>query len=116
VTDDAGAQSMPATVTISVLTPSTAGTSLDVKGAPVVIDIRSLASHPEGAAALASFAVVTQPQHGHLTIDTVNWTITYTPDAGFKGTDSFTFTVTDIYGVVSNVSTVDLAVLKPVAA
>ena len=35
---------------------------------------------------------------------------TYTPDPGFNGTDSFTYTVTDDDGATSNVATVTLTV------
>src|SRR5262249_29959670 len=117
VTDDAGAASMPATVRIDVERPSVVDASLAVQASSVVIDIRSLASHPEGGAALANFAGTNPPpQHGTLTIGTVNWTITYTPDAGYKGSDSFNFTVTDIYGVTSNVGTVNLSITKAITA
>jgi len=109
VTDDAGAVSMPATVRINVETPTMLGTTVAVVGS-VTIDIAGLASHAEGDAALASFAVVTPPTHGHLVLDTVHWTIQYVPNAGFTGSDSFTVQVTDIYGVVSDVGTINLSV------
>src|SRR5262249_55051306 len=88
--------------------------NLTERASSLTIDIRSLASHPEGIAALASFAVMSQPQHGQLSIDTVNWLIIYTPNAGYSGPDSFTFNVTDVYGVVSNLGTINLSI-KPLA-
>src|SRR5262249_46590292 len=108
VTDDAGAASMPATVRVNVEVPAVIDFRPVFQGPSFSIDVRTLASHPEGPSALASFTVVTPPQHGHLTVDTVHWTITYVPDAGFSGTDSYTLTVTDVFGVVSNIGTVSL--------
>ncbi|HJZ90593.1 MAG TPA: Ig-like domain-containing protein, partial [Gemmataceae bacterium] len=113
VTDDAGASSLPATVRISVEAPFVLSTSAAVTGS-TTIDIRGLASHPEGNAALASFAVVTPPEHGHLTIDAVHWTITYVADAGYSVPDTFAVKVTDIYGVVSDVGTITLSVTAAV--
>ena len=39
---------------------------------------------------------VTQPASGSVTNDMTG--VTYTPDAGFSGTDSFTYDLTDGYG------------------
>jgi large repetitive protein len=111
VTDDAGATSMPATVRISVLGPNVVNLSRTVTGASIVINVANFASDPEGASAITGpIVVVTSPKHGSFVIDQVHLLITYTPDAGFAGSDSFTYTVTDSFGVVSNVATVDLTV------
>ncbi len=43
-----------------------------------------------------TFAIATQPAHGTLSgLNPSTGTVTYTPNADFNGTDSFTFTVTD---------------------
>lgn len=42
-----------------------------------------------------NFAKVTDPVHGTVTIDAATGAYTYTPAAGYTGTDSFTFTVSD---------------------
>jgi ribosomal protein S30 len=53
------------------------------------------------------YTVVDQPTHGSLTITGPN--VTYTPDAGYNGPDSFTFKAND--GTVdSNTATVDITV------
>src|SRR5207302_1799503 len=46
--------------------------------------------------------------HGSLSGTAPN--LTYTPNAGFVGTDSFTFTVTDSYGLASSPATVKITV------
>lgn len=55
-----------------------------------------------------TFAQGTAPAHGTLTIDTATGAFTYTPDADFFGTDSFTFTVSD--GELSGTGTVTITV------
>lgn len=53
-----------------------------------------------------TYAVATQPAHGDLSGQVPN--LTYTPDAGFSGDDSFTFTASD--GTLSDTGTVSLEV------
>ena len=59
------------------------------------------------------FSVVANPQHGTLTNPTPN-TVTYTPNSGFSGTDSFTYKATtkngQAGGVSSNIATVTITV------
>ncbi|MEI8595204.1 Ig-like domain-containing protein [Photobacterium sp. Hal280] len=62
----------------------------------------------------ASVTVVTAPLHGATSINTGTGTITYTPDANFAGTDTFTYQVQDIYGAVSSPATVSVT-MTPVA-
>ncbi len=47
-----------------------------------------------------TYAITGQPQGGTVSIDTAG-TATYTPQAGFGGTDSFTYLATDVHGVSS---------------
>ncbi len=53
-----------------------------------------------------TFAVASQPSHGDLTGTAPN--LTYTPDSGFSGTDSFTFTASD--AALSDTGTITLQV------
>jgi hypothetical protein len=57
---------------------------------------------------VASYSVVTGPSKGTLRGTAPN--LVYTPGADFNGTDSFTFTVTDNGGAVSDAGTVTLSV------
>jgi PKD repeat protein/serine/threonine protein phosphatase PrpC len=51
------------------------------------------------------------PTNGTLTlIDTATGAFTYTPNPGFFGSDSFTYTLTDAVGAVSNLATVTISV------
>ncbi len=48
--------------------------------------------------------------HGTTSIDALTGAVTYTPDAGFQGQDSFRYTAQDTDGVVSNEATVTITV------
>ena len=50
------------------------------------------------------------PQKGQLDINGQSGVITYTPDDGATGTDSFAYTVEDINGSVSNIATVNITI------
>ena len=89
--------SAPATVSITVNevvppneAPTATGSSV-VTDEDVAVPVTLAGSDPEGAT--LSFAVASQPAHGTLSGSAPN--LTYTPAAGFFGTDSFTFTVSD---------------------
>src|SRR5712691_2093188 len=55
------------------------------------------------------FSMIGNPQHGTLTNPTSN-SVTYTPNTGFSGTDSFTYKTTDGQAVDSNMATVTITV------
>ena len=81
------------------------GTALTV-AAPGVLDGDN---DPEGDP--LSAAVVTGPSHGTLTLN-ANGSFTYTPAAGYDGTDSFTYRAND--GTLnSNAATVTITVTAP---
>src|SRR6185312_2264485 len=48
--------------------------------------------------------------HGTLTGTSTAGAFTYTPNANFAGTDTFTYTVTDAGGLTSNIATVTITV------
>ncbi|MGH1368913.1 MAG: Ig-like domain-containing protein, partial [Maritimibacter sp.] len=73
---------------------------------PVVIDVLANDNDPEGD----DFEVtdVEDPANGTAELN-ANGTITYTPDTGFTGTETFTYTVTDEHGA-TDVATVTVIV------
>lgn len=73
----------------------------------VVIDVLNNDSDVDGDALTA--AIDTGPANGTALVDIVDWTITYTPNAGFIGTDSFTYTANDGFDN-SNIATVTITV------
>jgi hypothetical protein len=58
-----------------------------------------------------TFTVVEPPQHGTATPRPLGFS--YTPVAGYRGPDSFTFRVTDPFLAESNLATVQLTVMEP---
>jgi hypothetical protein len=66
-------------------------------------------SDPEGGA--LTIEVVAQPQHGALSdLDTATGAFTYTPDAGWSGTDTVTYRILDPDGAASAVATATIVV------
>ncbi len=54
--------------------------------------------------------ILTNPTHGTLSILPGSKLLSYTPDVAFEGTDTFTYTVRDSQGLVSNVATATVLV------
>ena len=115
VTDGDGAVSNVATVTLdinSVPTSYDASATLD-EDTPYSGTL--MASDVEGDP--MTFAVATGPAHGMVMVDPSTGEYTYTPDANYYGTDSFSFSVTDTLGATSNTATIDLTINEvPLAA
>ncbi|WP_461534476.1 Ig-like domain-containing protein, partial [Sinomicrobium sp.] len=77
------------------------------------VDIDILANDVAGDAALdfASVTIATAPQHGTFAVDAATGVVTYTPESGYEGADSFTYTVKDVDGFESNVATVTINIV-----
>lgn len=100
VAGDGTVTSMAATVTVAVqdVAPTAANGSATTKaGQPVN---GTLAATPGYTGQMLSYAVVTQPAHGKVTLTASSGAYTYTPDSGFVGNDSFTFMAGD--GIVTS--------------
>jgi len=116
VSDDAGATSAPATVTVTTLVPvARAGIALlsGVRG--TTFNVLSVARDPFGAAALAG-AVVTitvARKHGHVMVNPVTRQITYVANAGFFGVDTVGYTITDRFGATSGLNGLVVDLLPP---
>lgn len=106
-----------ATVWISVQRPNAPPVVADASLATdhataVTIDPLAGASDPDGDP--VSLASLTLPEHGQLSIG-ADYSLTYTPDAGFSGTDAFTYTVADGRGGTDQ-ATVEIEVAPPPSA
>ncbi|HEY3646232.1 MAG TPA: Ig-like domain-containing protein [Gammaproteobacteria bacterium] len=63
-------------------------------------------SATDSAGNAMTFAVVTSPAHGSVSVTASSGAFTYTPASGYTGSDSFTFKATDnVTGTVSNTAT-----------
>jgi hypothetical protein len=119
VSDDNGATSSPALVLVNTALPIAAG-GLGITGAqkPISFAVLASAGDPLGSSALVN-AVVTvtaQPQNGHVTVNPTTHAITYIPNAGFTGLDSFSYTVTDANGAQSLPAVLTVRVLPAAPA
>jgi large repetitive protein len=105
-----------ATVTVTVTNanndpPTAVNDTLNAfKNSPTVLDVlandTSLPDPPE----VLTIEAVTQPAHGTVQITNNGTRITYTPTADYTGPDSFTYTIRDPGGLVSQSATVNLTV------
>ena len=85
-------------------------TATTAENTPVAINV--LANDTPGGKPIApsTVAIVQQPADGTLQVDPKTGVVTYVPDTNFAGDDSFTYTVSDTAGNVSNVATVSITV------
>jgi len=107
---DAEGRTSTATVNVTV-TPVAVGDSAttDVE---VPVSLTGLTSNDRGTG--LEVTAVTQGGHGSVTLEDDGW-VTYTPQDGFSGIDSFTYTVTDDEGQTST-AIVTVTVLPTAAA
>jgi hypothetical protein len=114
VQDNQGAWSVPATVTLTVqdlndeplANNDSAATPEDTAA---TINLLGNDSDVDGTLNPAVLVLLTQPANGSLT-DNGNGTVLYTPTANFFGSNSFTYTVADDDGGVSNTATATITV------
>jgi len=106
-TNATGTGSQALTITISNLPAPNAGSfNANVPfNMPATIDLAGAVS-----GSVTSFAIASQPTKGTLTLN--GSTVTYTPNAGYFGPDSFTFTASGPGGT-SGAATVSLTVATP---
>ncbi len=119
VTDDNGGVSRPATVFVRVNVP-TANDDFAQANGTVALPINVLANDtdPDGNGHLvaSSVTIVTQPKHGHVTLGPNPGQVTYTANAGWSGTDTFRYTVSDDNGATSAPGTVVVNTEIPTAS
>ena len=118
IDDNDGAMSNVGIVTLSVTatanTPPVANSPTITTDEDVAtnISVTALATDADGdALTFARFDAVSV-QGGSVTVDSTNTVLTYTPEANFNGTDSFTYSVTD--GVDSSNTATITIVVNPV--
>ena len=112
--DKRGRRSKRALVRVTVLPRArppvanndTAATAINT---PVVINVVANDIDSDRDLDPQSVAIATNPASGGL-VNRFDGTVTYTPSAGFFGTDAFAYTVGDRQGAASNVATVTVTV------
>jgi ELWxxDGT repeat protein len=97
-------------VNLSNVAPIAANDSASsANDAAVTIDVLANDSESGGTIDATSVQIVSNPTHGEVSV-TNSGSMVYTPVAGFAGSDSFTYTVKDVQGALSNVATVNVTV------
>lgn len=117
VDDNDAETSNIATVTITVTPPNQSPVAVNdnvtvEQDTPLQIDVLANDSDSDGSLDQASVVLITPPVNGNAKVNSGSGRITYTPDSGFFGVDTFTYTVTDNVGALSNEATVVLSVKK----
>ncbi|WP_152969666.1 Ig-like domain-containing protein, partial [Pedobacter sp. Hv1] len=110
VKDKNGGTSNVANVKIAINQPIIAVNDNATTNPNTAVTLDILANDIKGSADIvpSSVIITQQPSNGTLAIDPVTGKVTYTPNVGFFGTDSFKYTVKDANGCVSNVATVEI--------
>ncbi|WP_249999544.1 Ig-like domain-containing protein [Actinoplanes sp. M2I2] len=86
-----------ATLLVNSAPQATGDTANTTNGSPVSIDVRANDSDPDDARTDLTVILGTPPAHGNAVVES-DGTITYTPDLGWTGTDSFGYFVADGHG------------------
>jgi FtsP/CotA-like multicopper oxidase with cupredoxin domain len=101
-------------ITVGPAAPNIAPTANDVNAQTtksavnVIIDITFNDVDPDGTIVDSTVIITSGPstQRGGTVVSNGDGTVTYNPKKGFRGTDTFTYTVKDNRGATSNVATV----------
>ncbi|USB33588.1 Ig-like domain-containing protein [Paenibacillus sp. YPG26] len=116
VKDTNGAESSPATVTVTVTAapvntvPNAVNDTLTAaENTPGSVIVTANDTDAENGLDPSTVTIKTQPQHGTATPDS-SGKVTYTPNPGYSGSDSFTYTVKDTNGAESSPATVTVTV------
>ncbi len=125
VEDNEGAVSNIATVNITIneiVIPNVAPVAADDTASPIdiggeiTIDVLDNDADSDGSLVSSTVTIVNVPVNGSTAIDPSNGHITYTHDGTETTSDSFTYTVNDNEGTVSNVATVSITINSPPAS
>lgn len=105
----------PVIVPGSRIPPTAVNDSADVKEAHTVtipiVDNDVPGDPVWGEIVPGTVKIITQPEHGTVIVNT-DGTVTYTPEPGYIGTDSFTYQVQDESGNWSNEATITVTIQK----
>ncbi|WDF53340.1 Ig-like domain-containing protein [Mucilaginibacter sp. KACC 22063] len=118
VKDSNGATSNVATATITINKGPQANDDSAVTGQNTPVNITVLNNDVSSNSTLvpSTVTVIQQPLHGTVSINLTTGVATYTPNAGYSGTDNFTYTVKDANGATSNIANVTITIPQGPAA
>ncbi|MBC7913363.1 MAG: tandem-95 repeat protein [Pyrinomonadaceae bacterium] len=107
-----GLESDPILVTVYVNSPPVANNDIEKTSLnqPVLIDLAGNDTDADGTVNKATVVIKSQPANGTLGPPDALGNITYTPNTGYLGADTFTYTIKDDKGTESNIATVTIAI------
>ncbi|RYD94694.1 MAG: hypothetical protein EOP54_17075, partial [Sphingobacteriales bacterium] len=108
IKDNFGSESVSALITIDVKPAGMSDTDITAVGTPVTTTVKD----NDGAAAAPATVTATAGTHGTTTVND-NGTVTYTPNPGYTGTDTYTYALITPDGVVSDPITVTITINQP---
>jgi hypothetical protein len=104
IADDNGGVSLPGSVSVLTENPVAGGNALRAgTGTSIPIDVLAHVADPGGFGAFTGdyVNIISGPKHGQLSFDAATKQLIYIPVKGYRGRDTFTFTVTDSSGATS---------------
>ena len=125
VNDSEGTPTDPTTVSIDVESINDTPIAVDdttttAENTPISIDVNENDTDVEEGIPTGEITIIDKPTHGTVSVDdngtpddNSDDTVIYTPDDNYVGDDSFTYTVTDSEGTVSEPATVTVRVQDP---
>jgi hypothetical protein len=110
ISDDLGAQSSPATVSVTVTPQLRANpdSAVMVQGQNGIIDV--LDNDNFSGQIITSLSIMSPPENGQATVINNPLTILYTAGLDQTGSDSFTYSFQTATGAVSNTATVSVTI------
>ncbi|MDT3402200.1 CshA/CshB family fibrillar adhesin-related protein [Mucilaginibacter terrae] len=108
IKDNYGTESVSALISISIKPAGVADTDVAAINTPVTTTVKA----NDGPSATGTTVTPTNGAHGTTTVN-ANGQVTYTPNTGYAGIDTYTYTLTTTDGIVSDPITVTINI-KPV--
>ena len=121
VKDNLGAVSNIASITLTVTPVNDPPVALDDNAGaefntPVTTDVLANDYDVDGNLAPTSVTVVTAPAHGTTTVNAITGTVTYTPNTGYYGPDSYVYRVCDTQNACAQATVhIEIPPIAPVA-
>jgi len=109
--DDGSTDDTTQTVTVNAPPTASNDTTQTPQGVSVTTEALANDTDPDGRLDSSSVQIESSPSSGIISqVDTSTGAITYAPDAGFTGTDTYSYTVADTTGARSEAATVTVEV------
>lgn len=114
VSDNDGTPSNPVTIYISInnLPITIPDSAMTARNTPVTIDVLANDTDTDGTLDPSSVGSEILPDSGSIVVDTATGAITYTPNPGFSGIDTFAYFVRDNDGGFSELTSVVVRVIN----